>query len=182
MKERKSGDMSRNVLIWARDVLIALVVALLIMQFIKPTIVRQTSMENTLHPDDYLFLSKQAYRFGEVHHGDIVVFHSGLESADGTTKNLIKRVIALPGDTVEIKDGSVFLNGVKLAEPYTKDGYTEGEMSPVTVPEGNLFLMGDNRQNSTDSRMPEVGFVLENELIGKAVFRLFPIRNFGTID
>ncbi|MDR0851425.1 MAG: signal peptidase I, partial [Clostridiales Family XIII bacterium] len=105
-KETKGRSLiSRNVLIWARDIAIALLIALIVMQFIKPTIVRQQSMENTLHPDDYLFLSKQAYTFGDVERGDIVVFHSSLESIDGTKKNLIKRVIAIPGDTVAIRDG-----------------------------------------------------------------------------
>jgi signal peptidase I len=173
--------MSRNVLLWARDIIIALAIALIIMQFIKPTVVRETSMMNTLHPDDYIFLSKQAYRFGEVKRGDIVVFHSDLEGANGTTKNLIKRVIGTPGDTVAIRDGSVYINNVKLDEPYTKDGYTNGEMKEVTVPQDMIFVMGDNRQNSADSRDSRIGFVSQDLLIGKAFFRLYPFSGFGTV-
>ena len=172
---------SRSVLIWARDILIALVIALLIMQFIKPTIVREHSMENTLHPSDYIFLNKQAYLFKDVQRRDIVVFHSTLDAGDGTKKNLIKRVIGLPGDTVAIHDGGVYVNGNRLNEPYTRDGYTAGEMAQVTVPDGMLFCMGDNRQQSTDSRDNRVGFVSEKLLVGKAVFRIVPLRDFGRI-
>ncbi|MDR1027977.1 MAG: signal peptidase I [Clostridiales Family XIII bacterium] len=174
--------MSRNVLLWARDIIIALAIALIIMQFVKPTIVRENSMMYTLHPDDYIFLSKQAYRFGEVKRGDIVVFHSDLEGENGTTKNLIKRVIGTPGDSVAVRNGSVYVNNVKLDEPYTMDGYTDGEMSEITVPQGGLFVMGDNRQHSMDSRDPRIGFVSEDLLIGKAFFRLYPFDGFGKVE
>jgi signal peptidase I len=172
---------NKNVLVWIRDILIALAIALVIMQFIRPTIVREHSMENTLHENDYIFLNKQAYRFGDVHRRDIVVVHSLLESADGTSKNLIKRVIGLPGDRVAIRDGGVYVNGNRLDEPYTLDGYTEGEMEEVVVPDGMLFLLGDNRQGSADSRDPRIGFVPEEMIIGKAIFRLFPIGDVGTL-
>jgi signal peptidase I len=153
------------------------------MQFIKPTIVKEHSMENTLFPNDYIFLSKQAYSLGgEPRRGDIVVFRSDIiNESDGTVKNLIKRVIAVEGDTVEIHDGVVYVNGEALDEPYTKDGYTEGQMPEITVPENDLFLLGDNRQKSKDSRDPSVGYISESKLIGKAVLRIFPISDFGPI-
>jgi signal peptidase I len=139
-------------------------------------------MENTLHPNDYVFLSKQAYSFGgEPSRGDIVVFRSSLESEDGTAKNLIKRVIAVEGDTVEIHDGVVYVNDDAIDEPYIKDGYTDGQMPEITVPKDDLFLLGDNRQSSRDSRDPSVGFIPESKLIGKAVFRVFPFSSFGPI-
>jgi len=176
--------MSKNQWIWVRDIAIAVVIAIIIMQFIKPTIVKEQSMEDTLHENDYIFLSKQAYNLGgEPKSGDIVVFHSSLEKGDdsGATKNLIKRVIAVAGDTVEIHGGAVYVNGEALEEPYTKEGSTDGEMPEITVPDGELFLLGDNRQHSIDSRMPEVGFVSEDKLIGKAVFRVFPFSGFGSV-
>ncbi|MDR3072476.1 MAG: signal peptidase I [Clostridiales Family XIII bacterium] len=172
---------SRGTLIWVRDVLIAITFSLLILLFIKPTVVREHSMENTLHPNDYVFVSKQAYRFGEMHRGDVVVFKSDLKSEDGSTKNLIKRVIGLPGDSIEIYGGNVYLNGEKLKEDYIKDGVTNGVLEKVVVPEGRLFVMGDNRQQSKDSRDPEVGFVSEKEVLGKAFFRLYPLSNAGAI-
>ncbi|MDR2156957.1 MAG: signal peptidase I [Clostridiales Family XIII bacterium] len=173
--------MSRNVLLWARDIIIALAIALIVMQFVKPTVVREISMMNTLHPDDYILLSKQAYRFWDVKRGDIVVFHSNLQGENGTTKNLIKRVIGTQGDTIAIREGYIYVNNVKLDEPYTKDGRTEGEMPEITVPRGSVFVMGDNRQHSADSRDPRIGFVSEDLLIGKAFFRLYPFDSFGTV-
>jgi signal peptidase I len=174
--------MSKNLWVWVRDIAIAVVIAIIIMQFIKPTIVKEHSMEDTLHPNDYIFLSKQAYNLGgEPRRGDIVVFHSALESDDGTTKNLIKRVIAVEGDTVEIHDGVVYVNNDPLEEPYIKDDYTDGQMPEITVPEGDLFLLGDNRQSSRDSRDPSVGFISKGKLIGKAVFRVFPVSGFGPL-
>jgi signal peptidase I len=174
--------MNKGIWIWVRDVAIAVLIAIVIMQFIKPTVVQAHSMDDTLHENDYLFLSKQAYKLGdEPERGDIVVFRSALESGDGTAKNLIKRVIATSGDTVGIHDGAVFVNGKALAEPYTKDGYTDGLMPEVTVPDGLLFLLGDNRQGSLDSRDPSIGFVDRDKIIGKAVFRVFPLSGFGFV-
>jgi signal peptidase I len=174
--------MSKNLWVWIRDIAIAVVIAIVIMQFIKPTIVKEHSMEDTLHPNDYIFLSKQAYNMGgDPKRGDIVVFRSELESSDGTTKNLIKRVIAVEGDTVEIHDGVVYVNDEVLNEPYTKDGYTDGQMPEITVPKNDLFLLGDNRQQSKDSRDPSVGFVSRDKLIGKAIFRVFPFSDFGPV-
>jgi len=181
-KKRQKMKASRNVIVWARDILIALVVALIIMQFIKPTIVREHSMLDTLDPNDYIFLNKQAYFFGDVQRRDIVVFHSSLDAEDGTKKNLIKRVIALPGERVSIHDGGVYVNDNRLYEPYTAEGFTEGEMQEFIVPDGQLFLLGDNRQQSTDSRDPRVGPVPEDLLVGKAFFRIIPLKNFGVIN
>ena len=177
--EKKKG-LSENAKEWIKDILIAIVVAFLVLQFIKPTIVQEHSMENTLEPNDYLFISKQSYTlFGQPQRGDIIVFHSALTMSDGSEKLLVKRIIALPGDTIAITDGVVYINGEPQDEPYTKDGYTKTEMSEVTIPEGQLFCMGDNRQNSRDSRDPLIGFVDEDDVLGKAVFRLFPFSRFG---
>jgi signal peptidase I len=161
---------------------IAVILVIVVMQLVRPTVVSGHSMENTLHPDDYIFLSKQAYNLGGApERGDIVVLRSSLEDENGTTKNLIKRVIAVEGDTVEIRDGVVYVNGDPIEESYIKDSYTAGWMPEVTVPKGNLFLLGDNRQSSKDSRDPSVGFVPEDNLIGKAVFRVFPFSGFGPL-
>jgi signal peptidase I len=175
--------MIKGLLIWVRDIVIAVVAVIVIMQFISPTIVRGHSMDDTLYHNDYLFLSKQAYSFGgEPERGDIVVLRSDIDDGSGNTKRLIKRVIAVGGDIVEIQGGTVYVNGAALDEPYTKDGYTDGRMSEITVPAGSLFLLGDNRQYSRDSRDPTVGFVREGELVGRALFRVWPIERFGTVD
>ena len=172
--------LSENAKEWITDILIAVVVAFLVLQFIKPTIVQEHSMENTLIANDYLFISKQSYRlFGDPQRGDIIVFHSSLTTSDGSEKLLVKRVIAIPGDTISITGGVVYINGEAQDEPYTKDGYTNTEMDEVYVPEGKLFCMGDNRQNSRDSRDPLIGLVDEDDVLGKAVFRLFPFSRIG---
>jgi signal peptidase I len=177
----KKRIVSKGVLTWARDVAIVLLFALIVMQFFRPTIVRGSSMLDTLHPDDYVFLSKQAYTFGEMKYGDVVVFRSELTDGNDGKKNLIKRVIGLPGDTVAIHDGNVFRNGKALDEPYTRDERTDGEMDAATVPDGEIFLMGDNRQQSRDSRDPAVGFVSQKDIVGKAVFKLFPFNDMRVI-
>ena len=177
--EQKKG-LSENAKEWIKDILIAIVVAFLVLQFIKPTIVQEHIMENTLVANDYLFISKQSYRlFGDPQRGDIIVFHSVLTTSDGSEKLLVKRIIAVGGDTIAITDGEVYVNGELQDSSYTKDGYTNTEMDEVTVPEGYLFCMGDNRQNSRDSRDSLIGFVDEDDVLGKAVFRLFPFSRIG---
>ena len=178
-EEPKKG-LSENAKEWIKDILIAIVVAFLVLQFIKPTIVQEHSMENTLQPNDYLFISKQSYHlFGDPQRGDIIVFHSALTTAEGAEKLLVKRIIALPGDTISITGGVVYINGEAQDEPYTKDGYTNTEMEEITIPDGKLFCMGDNRQNSRDSRDSLIGLVDEDDVLGKAVLRLFPFSRFG---
>ena len=170
--------LGENLKEWLKDILFAVIIAVVILQFLKPTIVREHSMENTLDNNDYLFVSKQQYKlFGQdFEHGDIIVFESELQSSNGQNKLLIKRVIGVPGDTIAIHDGLVILNGETIVEPYTKDGYTDTEMDEVTVPEGCLFCMGDNRQNSADSRDSRIGYVDQSTVMGKAIFRLFPFK------
>ncbi len=164
---------------WIRDIVIAILVAVAILQFIKPTIVKESSMEPTLYENHYIFLSRQAYNlFGDPQRGDIIVFDSDLPLDNGQTKKLIKRVIGLPGEHVLIQDGCVYIDEQLLTEPYIKDGTTSGYVD-IVVPEGKLFCMGDNRLVSIDSRDERVGCVDEDRIVGKAVFRLYPFKLFG---
>ncbi|MCL2493178.1 MAG: signal peptidase I [Clostridiales bacterium] len=172
----------RSALLLLRDVAIALVIIIVILQFVKPTIVFEHSMQDTLQPRDYVLLAKQAYRTHAPERGDIVVFRSNLPNdTGGGTKDLIKRVIGLPGETVEVRDGSVYINGKPLMEDYTKDGTTDGAMAPMKIPAGEYFMMGDNRQVSDDSRDPQVGCIPEKDILGRVFFRLFPISRAGGI-
>jgi signal peptidase I len=166
---------------WIRDILIAVVVALLIMQFIKPTIVKEHSMEPTLYENNYLFLSKQQYRFTNLKQGHIVVFHSDIETESGDEKLLIKRVIGIPGDRIAITGGAVYINGNELHEDYIKEQYTMGIVEDLIIPEGKVFVMGDNRQNSLDSRDQRVGLISKDMIIGRAFFRLFPFNRIGLL-
>ena len=168
---------------WIKDLGTALIIALVFLQLLTPTLVREHSMENTLHQNDYVFVSRRHYSwFGNgLRRGDIITFDSELTTGLGFKKILVKRIIGLPGDKISISGGNVYVNGAAPAEPYTKDGYTNSEMDEVTVPEGYIFTMGDNRQNSTDSRSPQVGFIDINRIRGKVVFRLFPVSGFGAM-
>jgi signal peptidase I len=172
--------LTENVKEWIKDILVAIVISVIIMQFIKPTIVREHSMEETLKENDYILLSRQAYGlFGEPQRGDIVVFESDLKTQDGGNKLLVKRIIAIPGDTISLEGGWVIVNDQPVKEEYTKDGYTASEMEEISIPDGYLFAMGDNRQNSMDSRDSRVGLIPLDTVVGKAFFRLYPFSNIG---
>ena len=161
-----------------KDILIALVIVAAIMVFIKPTIVKESSMESTLHENDYLFVNRQAYLTADhPDDGDIIVFQSHIQRDDGKgEKLLIKRVIGVENDVIDIHDGVVYRNGKALEEPYTKEGYTEGDISNYKVSENEVFVMGDNRRVSLDSRSSEVGTVSEDSIVGKAFIRLYPFN------
>lgn len=168
---------------WVRDIVIAIIIAAIILFFFKPIIIQQESMQPTFYSNDYVVVSKQSYSiFGDIERGDVIVFRSSLLDENGDQKSLIKRVIGLPGDTIEIKNGYVILNGVTIQEDYLAEQGVSGEMEQITVDEGKIFVMGDNRAVSQDSRSPEVGQVDHDTVIGKVVLRIFPldsIRFFG---
>ena len=166
---------------WIKDILIACVIALLIMAFIKPTIVKESSMQPTLYTNNYIFLSRQAYLFSEPKAGDIIVFNSELQTYDGEKKLLIKRVIALPGDSVTIAEGNVYINGMLTEEPYLYEGETAGYIDSLVIPAGEVFVMGDNRRVSIDSRSDQVGCVPIDDIVGKAFFRLYPFNSMGRL-
>jgi signal peptidase I len=151
------------------------------------------SMEPQLEVGDRVLVSRTAYRLHDVRRGDIVVFPSpGSTEVDdrnivervGTDlleavairkpddDELIKRVIGLPGDSVSARDGSVVVNGRRLEEPYLADGVTTLPFGPVDVPEGHVFVMGDNRGNSSDSRV--IGTIEVDTIVGRAVARIWP--------
>ena len=168
---------------WVREILVAIIIAMIIMQFIKPTIVKQRSMEPNFYTNDYLLVNKQAYGlFRQTPElGEVIIFETEMKTENGDEKLLIKRVIGVPGDVISIKDGKVSVNGTIIDDSYTKDQYTSGDIEDLVVPENKLFCLGDNRAVSVDSRSPEVGFVDMDQVVGKAVFRVLPFKEFGTI-
>ena len=182
---KRDFEMNENLKEWIKDVLFAVLFAFLILQFIMPTVVKESSMENTLIENDYLIVSKKAYKiFGDCERGDIIVFQSRIPMGDGSndTKLLVKRIIATGGDTISISGGKVYINGEEIKEDYLKDGTTNGEMAETAIPEGYLFCMGDNRLVSRDSRDPSVGMVSVDSIKGKVVLRVFPAKKFGKIE
>ena len=174
--EKKQESTTKKIIDILSTVLIAAVIALLLNKFVFSLIeVNMTSMYPTVNNSDVVFLNKTAYWFGGPESGDIIVFERE-QSNDSQTKNYIKRVIGVPGDTIEITNGNVYRNGVLLDEPYLI--VTTNGSYHITVPENKYFVMGDNRTVSVDSRSPSIGFVDKSEILGRVVFKTKP---FGTI-
>lgn len=167
---------------WIAVIAVALVVALGIRQFLlQPFWIPSGSMEDTLDIGDRVLVNKAAYHFHGIRRGDVVVFEQPKSwPLSPDVKDLIKRVIAISGDEVEIHDCSVWLNGDKLAEPYTDGKCTEPATEVLdpdgdgkfTVPTDMLFVMGDNRTGSTDSRFN--GFVPKGDVLGRAFVVIWP--------
>jgi signal peptidase I len=167
----------------AETLILTLIIFLVIQTFVaQPYRVEQESMRLTLEQDQYVLVDKLTPNFDDYSRGDIVVFVPPGSSGEGSVP-FIKRVIGLPDDLVEIDDGGVFVNGVQLDEPYVFSGPTttpEGNSSWV-VPAGSLFVMGDNRNNSTDSRSRNIGPVPRENVIGRAWLRYWPLGVFGIL-
>lgn len=159
-----------------KDILLVIVIALLISFLIKPIIVKGSSMYPTLEENDYLIISKQAYKIGEPERGDIVVFPH--EEDYGDDPLYIKRVIALPGDHLEIEDGKVYINGNLQQEDYINGNFTVGDIDYV-IPEDEIYVMGDNRGNSSDSRA--FGTVDIEDVTGEVLVRLYPFNKIGIV-
>jgi signal peptidase I len=174
--------MRKELIEWIKTIVVAVVIALVITNFIaRPTLVKGYSMYPTLDQYDYLIINKIPYMIHEPERGDIVVFKSHLKTLEGKEKDLIKRIIGIPGDHVQVTEGKVFVNEEELEEPYINGNYTPGEVDTI-VPEDMLFVMGDNRENSLDSRDERVGPVERDTLMGKAFVRLYPFTKIGLMD
>lgn len=144
---------------------------------VQPYVIPSGSMIPTIEIQDRVLANKFIYRFQEPRSGDIVV----LDDPTGTVPTLIKRVIAVGGQTVDLENGAVLIDGVAIDEPYTHGLASEPMIveMPYAVPEGSVWLMGDNRTNSADSRV--FGSVPLTEVHGKAMFRFWPIDRIGEL-
>lgn len=164
--------------------LLALIVFVLVQLFIaQPYQVQQESMENTLMPDQYVLVDKLTPRFDPYNRGDIVVFDPPANWQDDPSGTpYIKRIIGIPGDAVEIRDGAVFVNGSKLDEPYLYEGQSTdatGSQSSWTLGPDQYFVMGDHRADSQDSRV--FGPITKESIIGRAWLRYWPMDAFGVL-
>ncbi len=175
-------SMKQAVLRWVLDIALAVVITWLITLAFRPTIVVETSMLPNFKAHDYLFISRLSYRNEKLpRKGDVIVFRSDLLDEKGRKKLLIKRVIGLPNDVIDIRDGEVYINGKKDSQSYTKDGVTPGLVVSYRVPKGCVYCLGDNRVASVDSRSPEVGAIKTSRIVGKVVFRVYRFNKFGPI-
>lgn len=171
--------MWRNAGQWLKDLTLSALIALVVVLFLyQPVKVEGTSMMPALQDNERVFINKFVYRFGfgEVERGDTVVFWF----PGDPTKSFIKRIIGLPGDTVDVRGGQVYVNGSLLVEPYVPDEYRDGiSVGPVRVPEGQFFVLGDHRSSSNDSR--SWGPVPREAIYGKAVFAYWPLGRLGLV-
>lgn len=147
---------------------------------IQPFVVEGSSMEPNFHSGEYLLVDKVSYRFRDIKRGEVIVFHP----PSRPNLNYIKRIIALPGDNVQIKDGEISVNGARLDEPYISGGETlirNSFAANLTQKLGRdeYFVLGDNRDHSSDSR--EIGAVPRHNIVGRAWLVVFPIRYFGLV-
>lgn len=170
---------------WVKSIIIAAFIAVLLMQLIVPTVVREHSMEPSFYGGDYLIVGKISYKLTEPKRGDVIIFKSDIpmnpDEPSQSKKLLIKRIIGLPGDVINISDNEVSINGKVIDEPYINEGGTPGDVVNYVVPKDNYFVMGDNRTVSIDSRRNEVGPVQKDRIVGKALIRLYPFNKIGLI-
>ena len=209
--EPKDEEEARGPLHFLRElpglVLMAFVLALLIKTFLfQAFYIPSGSMEPTLVPNDRVIVNKIPYYLHDARRGDVIVFEDphpepgrgrgvvggfvhwlvqgfGFQAPD--QEDFIKRVIGLPGETVEARGGDVFVDGERLKEPWLPDGVTTSDFGPIKVPAGSLFVMGDNRGNSLDSRVSSdqggLGFVPVDKVIGKAFVIVWPPSRVGLL-
>jgi len=187
-KGRKSS--TRNAVEWVAVIAGALLIAVVVRTFIFQTFwIPSPSMATTLVKDDRVLVNKLSYKFHDPHRGDVIVFERP-PNEEGNIKDLIKRVIGLPGDRVSIMDGKVSINGKQLDEPYTHGLPTEPKIGcgpgvttgidtkkGFTIPKDHLFVMGDNRINSLDGRC--FGPIDEDLVVGRAFVIIWPPAKTG---
>ena len=206
-KKIKNDMVKRNVVLkevreWLFTFIGAFVMVMLLnTRVFATTLVRQSSMQDTLFDGQHLLIEKVSYSFGNPSRGDIIVFFENkypknyLDEikifltdvtevfkpiTEKSNVRLVKRVVGIPGDEVDIQGGSVLINGDELTETYTKGETFERDLKfPVKVPDGKYFVLGDNREISKDSRT--FGFIDRNQVNGKVVFRFWPLRKAGIL-
>lgn len=158
-------------------VLLAAILFLVINAISARVRVEGHSMDQTLQDGEFVLVNRLAYRFGQPERGDIIVFH---HPTDQNQEDLIKRIIGLPGDQVRVEGGAVYINGTRLKEPYISPDRAPAYTDEQTVPDGELYVLGDNRNNSSDSH--QWGFVPLKEVIGRAIVIYWPLGRMSFLQ
>jgi signal peptidase I len=170
----------RSAVEWVAVIVGALAVALVIKTFLlQAFFIPSESMVPTLKVSDRVLVNKLSYKLHDVHRGDLVVFERPPSEGGDQIKDLIKRVIALSGETIELRDGRILIDGRILEEPYLPEGTETTNLEKLTVPEGQVFVMGDNRSDSRDSRF--FGPIDESLIVGRAFIRVWPLTAIGLL-
>lgn len=156
-------------------IVLSLVIFLLIRLVIQNYRIESHSMQPNFYEGEFILVNKLAFKLGEPARGEVIVFHN----PSNIDEDYIKRVIGLPGDLVEIREQAIYINGQALAEPYATNPFRDN-YGPETVPENHLFVMGDNRGNSSDSR--RIGPIPEELIVGQAWLRVWPFDRAGLIE
>lgn len=178
-RPKKASSPVRSAVEWVLVIGGALAVALLVKTFLLQAFyIPSESMLSTLEVGDRVLVNKLSDDVDGVSRGDIVVFGKP-EGEAGAIDDLIKRAVGLPGETIEGRDGRVFIDGEPLDEPYLDAGVTTSDFGPIDIPPGHLFMMGDNRGNSRDSRF--FGPVDGDLIVGRAFLRVWPLGQAGTL-
>lgn len=181
-KDKQPKSLGRDILEMILYFTFVIVFVVLVHQFVGQQIeVNGSSMESTLHSRDHLILEKISYETGNPKRFDIIVFKP---YSDQNKTYYIKRVIGLPGETIQIIGSEIYVNDNLLVEHYGKDPIEDGGIAnePIVLGKDEYFLMGDNRNNSTDSRDPRVGIVNRSQILGRAWVRIWPLNNFGVLE
>jgi signal peptidase I len=205
IKQKQKKNIFREMFEWIITIAMAVVVSLFIVSnIVSMTTIKEQSMEPTLQENNRVVVNKIGYQFNEPKRGDIIILNKvslekgifknmlneGKDILDGIKyrftgniekNNLIKRVIGVYGDLIDIQDGKLYINGKVQEEEYIKEPTIAGSMLkfPVEVPKDKVFVLGDNRGNSMDSR--DLGFIDISQIKGKAFYRIFPFSSFGKI-
>ena len=185
-KKQPPASGVRSLVEWIAVIAGALLVAVLIRTlFLQTFYIPSESMESTLLKNDRVLVNKLSYKVHDVHRGDVVVFKRPPKETNTEIKDLIKRVVGLPGETVEGRDCKIYIDGRQLTEPYVKKDPATGEpqcnqsntFAPVKVKAGEVWVMGDNRTNSQDSRV--FGAIQQNLIVGRAFVKIWPLSRIG---
>lgn len=185
-EKEKQPDKRKKVVSFFLNLLVYGLIIYICMFFIPEYVLQKTqvdgpSMENALHTNEYLMVEKISYHFDALKRFDIIVFYPfGREFKE---EYYVKRVIALPGETIQIIGEDIYINGEVLEENYGKDPITFAGIAeePITLGEGEYFVMGDNRTISYDSRYDDIGVIPKENIGGKAILRVWPLKKFGFI-
>lgn len=179
-KSNKPHSKLRELISWILTVVVAVVLALVLNWYVLINAeIPSGSMENTIMTDDKIIGFRLSYLFSDPDRGDIIIFRN----PDKESENFIKRVIGLPGETVRIDNGCIYIDGVLLEEDYLKEDWTQATGPYLfEVPEESYLVLGDNRNNSSDARYWKHTYVERDKILGKALFCYWPLKDFGGLN